>query len=98
MNNNKKERKVVETVNNNNKTLITGFSHCGKTYLFNYILLPKQEPILGMTKSLNHYSNLKAQTSDENQPLENFENSVVVFEHMLLSKQEVNIDLFFTRG
>ena len=33
------------------------------------------------------------------QPLENYQkNSVVVFDDMLLSKQEINIDLFFTRG
>ena len=62
----------------------------------NYILLQKQEPIFIITKSLYQYPNIKAQTSDEIQPLENYENSTVVFDDMLLSKQQSNIDLFFT--
>ena len=64
----------------------------------NYKLLQKQQPILKITKSLNQYPNIKAQRSDEIQPLQNYENSNVVFDDMLLSKQENNIDLFFTRG
>ena len=63
-----------------------------------YILLQKHEPIFIITKSLNQYPNIKAQTSDEIQQLENYESSTVVFHDMLLSKQESNIDLFFTRG
>ena len=94
---NKKKRKVVNSVNNN-RTLIIGFSNCGKTYLMNHILHQKQEPIFIITKSLNQYPKIKAQTSDEIQPLDEYENSVVVFNDMLLSKQEGNIDLFFTRG
>ena len=95
-NNNKKKRKLVENLNN--RTLIIGFSNSGKTYLMNYILHQKQEPIFIITKSLNQYPKIKAQTSDEIQPLNEYENSVVVFDDMLLSKQESNIDLFFTRG
>ena len=91
---NKKKTKVVDSVNNNNRTLIIGFSNCGKTYLMNHILFQKQEPIFIITKSLNQYPNIKAQTSDEIQPLDEYENSVVVFDDMLLSKQESNIDLF----
>ena len=65
----------------------------------NHILHQKQEQIFIITKSLNQYPNIKAQTSDEIQPLENDENSTVVFNDLLLSKQENNIDLFFfTRG
>ena len=64
----------------------------------NLILHQKQEPIFIITKSLNQYPNIKAQTSDEIQPLEHYENSTVVFDDMLLSKQESTIDLFFTRG
>ena len=64
----------------------------------NHILFQKQEPIFVITKSLNQYPDIKAQTSDEIEPLENYENSTVVFDDMLLSKQESNIDLFFTRG
>ena len=96
---NKKETKVVDSVNNNkNKTLIIGLSTCGKTYVINNILLQKHQPIFIITKSLNQNPNIKAQTSDEFQPLESYENSTVVFDDMLLSKQESNIDLFFTRG
>ena len=62
-----------------------------------YILLQKQEPVLRITKSLNQYPKSKAQTSDGIQPLENYENSTVVFDDLLLSKQESNIDFFFTR-
>ena len=50
------------------------------------------------TKSLNHYPIINAQKSDEIQPLENYETCIDVFGDMLLSKQESNIDLFFTRG
>ena len=88
----------VNDNNNTNRTLIIGFSNCGKTYLMNYILHQKQEPIFIITKSLNQYPNIKAQTSDEIQPLNEYENSVVVFDDMLVSKQESKIDLFFTRG
>ena len=105
-NDDKKKTKLVNSVKNkkkvddsvNNRTLIIGFSNCGKTYLMNHILFQKQEPIFIITKSLNQYPKIKAQTSDEIQPLENYENSTVVFDDMLLSKQESNIDLFFTRG
>ena len=94
-----KKREVVDSVkNNNNRSLIIGNSHCGKTHLMNHILFQKQEPFFIITKSLNQYPKIKAQRSDESQPLEHSENSAVVFDDMLLSKQESNIDLFFTRG
>ena len=85
-------------MNNNNRTLIIGFSNCGKTDLMNHILRQKPEPIFIITKSLNQYPKIKAKTSDEIEPLEHYENSTVVFDDMLLSKQESNIDLFFKRG
>ena len=84
--------------NINNRTLIIGFSICGKTYLINENLFQKQEPVFISKKSLSPYPNNNAQTSDEIQPLEQYENSTVVFDDMLLSKQESNIDLFLTRG
>ena len=64
----------------------------------NHNPLQTQEPIFIITKSLNHYPKIKAQTSNDIQPLENYENSVVVFDDMLLSKQESDIDLVLTRG
>ena len=64
-----------------------------------HILHQKHEPISIITKPLIHYpNNIKAQTSDETQPLHKFLNSTVDFGDLLLSKQESNIDLFFTRG
>ena len=54
---------------NNNRTPLIGFSNCVKTYLKNHSLLEKQGPIFIITKLLNQYPNVKAQTSDENQPI-----------------------------
>ena len=96
--NNKKKRKVVDSVNINKRTLIIGFPNCGKTYPINHIPFQKQEPIFKITKSLNQYPDIKARKSDKIQPLNEHENSTVVFHDILLSKQEINIDLFFTRG
>ena len=80
------------------RTLIIGFSICGKNYLMSHILLQKQGPIFLVTKSPNQRAIIKTQTLDETEPLENHENSSVRFDDMLLSKPESNIDLFFTRG
>ena len=98
MNPSEKEGNVVDSPIKNNRTLIKRFSNCGKTYLGNHNLHPKEEPIFITTKSLNQYPNIKGQTSDEIQPLNEYENSTVVFDDMMLSKQESNNDLFFTRG
>ena len=62
----------------------------------NHILLKKQEPIFIITKSLNQYPNINAQTSDKIEPIENYENNVVVFDDMLLSNQEGSNNWFFT--
>ena len=95
---NSHQQPKIESVNNNkNRTLFVGVSNCGKSYLMNLFLLQKQEPIFLNTKSVNQYPNIKAQISDEIQPLSEYENSTVVFDVMLLSKQESNTDLFFTR-
>ena len=64
----------------------------------NCILLQKEKPSFINTKSLNHYPNIKAQTSDEIQPLKIYENITVVFDDMLLSTNESHIYLFFLRG
>ena len=92
--------KIDETNNkNNNRTLIYGFSFCGKFFLMNHVLHQKRDPFLIIIKSLSQYPNINAQTSDEIQHLEKSEkNSTIVFGDMLLSKQESNIDLFFTQG
>ena len=61
------------------------------------ILRPKQELVFRDTKPLNQYPIIKAQTSDKIQPLENYKNSTVAFDNLLLWKQESIFDLFFTR-
>ena len=91
----KKKREDVDSVkNSNNRTLIIGFSNCGKTCLMNHILIQKQEPIFIITKSLNQYPKIKAQTSEEIQPIEHYENSTVVFDDMLLSNNKTMLICF----
>ena len=102
--------KIINTTHKNpiiknnfeNKTCqrqwIVGKSGYGKSYLMNYVLLKKQGPIFIITKSPNLNPNIKAQITDEIEQLENYENNTVVFDKMMLSKQESNIDLFFTPG
>ena len=63
----------------------------------NYIVYQKN-PFYIITKSINQYPKIKPEVSNEIQPLENYENSTVVFDDVLLSEQESNIDLFVTRG
>ena len=60
----------------------------------NNTLLKQQEPIFIITKWQYPYT--KAQTSDRIQQLENYGNSTVVSNDIVLSKQEPKIDLFFT--
>ena len=66
---NRKKRKVVESVNNLNRTLMIGFSNSGRILIYYnlmiYVLLQKQEPVFVVTKSLNQYPTIKAQTLDE---------------------------------
>ena len=91
------QQSKTDTVNNYNRTLIIGFSNCGKTYLMIGILLQKQEPVFIITKSLNQYPNIESQPSDETQFLEVLRNSTLVFDDMLQSEQASNTNLFFTR-
>ena len=78
--------------------LKVGGSGHGKSNLMIYIPIKKQRPIFIITKLLDQYPNTKAQISKEIQCLESYGNSTVVFDDILLSKQESNIDLLFTRG
>ena len=64
----------------------------------NLILFQKQKPICINTKSVKKYPNISAQTSEEFQPLEKYENSINVCDDMLLWKQAGQIHLFFTTG
>ena len=64
----------------------------------NHILHQKREPIFLITKSLNQYTNINPQTSDEIEPLENYENNTVAFDHMLLSEQIAILNSFVLEG
>ena len=62
----------------------------------NYNLLKKQDPVYMNTKSLNQYYNIKAQTSDEIQALEIYENSIVVFDDMLFQNKKAILICFYS--
>ena len=84
-------------MNNIIRTLIIGFSNCGKKLSNEPYSTSKEEPFFTNTKSLNRSPSIKAHTSDEIQPLGIYEkNSTFVFDDMLLSKQKSNIVLLFT--
>ena len=80
--------------NNKNRTLVIRFSNCVQNYLLNHIVHQKEEPIFIITKSLYHHPNIEAQTSSEIQPLENYVNSIVVFDDMLLSNKTTTLISF----
>ena len=53
------QQRKKENVNENNnkiRTLIIGFSNCGKSYLMNHILTRKQEPIFTKYKIIKSIS------------------------------------------
>ena len=77
--------------------LVIGRSGCGKTYLINYILLQKQDPILIITKSVNQYPKIKAEASDEFQPLENYENRTVKFDDVAIKTRKQYCSIFYKR-
>ena len=75
---NSHQQTEIENVSDRNRPRIVGVSNCGKTYLMNHTLLRKQEPIFVITKSMSQYPDIKAQISDEIQPVNEYENSTVV--------------------
>ena len=95
---NQQQKINIVNVSNYKRTFIIGFSKGGESHLMKYILLQKEKPTFEISKSLNQSPNINAQTSNEIQQLEKYENSTVVSDDMFLSKQESNIYLLFTRG
>ena len=84
--NNKKERKNVESVNNNNRTLLVGPSFSVKTCLMlKFLSRILDRDIYIITKSPpEQYSKIKIkEISDEIKPLNEYENGVVVFDDIL---------------
>ena len=89
--------------NNNNRTLLVGPSFSGKTYLMLKILSRMLDrDIYLITKSPpEQYSNSKIkfkEISDEIKPLNEYENSIIVFDDILGSSNNRFIDQFFIRG
>ena len=100
---NKKERKDVDSVNNNNRTLLVGPSFSGKTYLMLKILsrIPDRDIYIITKSPPEQYSNSKIkikEISDEIEPLNEYENCVIVFDDILGSSNSEYIDQYFTRG
>ena len=81
---------------NDNPRIFIGLSSCVQTYLMNCILFQKQEPIKKVQNLKINFLKSKLK-EDETQPVEMYENSIVVFEDMLPSKEANNFDLFFNK-
>ena len=101
--NDKKKTKVVDFVNDNNRTLLVGPSFLGKTYLMLKILSRLLDrDIYIITKSPpEQYNNSKIkikEISDEIKPLNEYENGIIVFDDILGSSNCRFIDQFFIRG
>ena len=98
------QQPITENGNiNNNRTLLVGPSFSGKTYLMLKILSRiSDRDIYIITKSPpEQYSNSKLkikEKSDENKPLNEYENSIIVFDDILGSSNSRLIDQFFIRG
>ena len=103
--------KIIENVNtpqqlkfeNNNRTLVVGPSFSGKTYLILKILSRiSDRDIYIITKSPpEQYTNSKIkikEINDEIKPLNEYENSIIVFDDILGSSNSRFIDQFFIRG
>ena len=111
---NKKKRKNKITIshqqpiiengnNNNNRTLLVGPSFSGKTCLMLKILSRMiDRDIYIITKSPpEQYTNSKIkikEIGDENKPLNEYENGIIVFDDILGSSNSRFIDQFFIRG
>ena len=76
---NNNEKVIYES--NNNRTLIIGFSKCGKIILMKNILSRKQGEIYINTKSISQHP--QKNMSDEIRPLNQYENSNVVHHDMM---------------
>ena len=98
--NNKKERKDVDSVNNNNRTLLVGPSFSGKTYLMLKIFsrIPDRDIYIITKSPLEQYSNSKIkikEISNEFKPLNKYENCVIVFDDILGSSNSKYIDQIY---
>ena len=107
---NKKKRKnnliqqpKIGNDNNNNGTLLVGPSFSGKTYLILKILsrIPDRDIYIITKSPPEQYTNSKIkiiEISDEIEPLNDYENGIIVFDDILGSSNSRFIDQFFIRG
>ena len=89
--------------NNNNRTILVGPSFSGKTYLMLKILsrIPNRDFYIITKSPPEQYSNSKIkikEISDQNKPLNEYENGITVFNDILGSSNSRFIDQFFIRG
>ena len=89
--------------NNNNRTLLVGPSFSGKTYLMLKTLsrIPDRDFYIITKSPSEQYTNSKIkikEKSDEIQPLNEYENGVILFDDILGSSHSRFIDQFFIRG
>ena len=91
-------------INNINiRTLLVGHSFLGKTYLMLKLLsrIPNRDIYIITKSPPEQYSISKIkikETSDEIKPLNEYENSIIVFDDSLGSSNSRHIDQFFIRG
>ena len=78
-----------------NWSLIIGFLKSEKTYFLNFIQFEKQEPIYLITKSLNQYPNIKAQTSDEIHPIERYKTAMLLLMIYCYQNKQAILICFF---
>ena len=99
------EKPIIDNVdnNNNNRTLLSGPSFSGKTYLMLKILsrLPDRDIYIITKSPPEQYSNSKIkikEISDEIKPLNEYENGIIVSDDILGSSSSRFVDRFFIRG
>ena len=89
--------------NNNNRTLLTGPSFSGKTYLMLKTLsrIPDRDIYIITKSPPEQYTNSKIkfkEISDEIKPLNEYEIGIIVFDDILRSSNSRFIDQFFIRA
>ena len=89
--------------NNNNRTLLVGPTFSGKTYLMLKILsrIPDRDIYIITKSPPEQYTNSKIKVkeiSDEIEPLNEYENGIIVFDDILGSSNGRDIDQYFIRG
>ena len=94
---------IIDNVNNNNRSLLVGPSFSGKTYLMLKILsrIPNRDIYIITKSPPEQYTNSEIkikEISDEIQPLNEYENGIIVFDDILGSSNSRFIDQFFIRG